>query len=469
MNLIWFRRDLRIEDNPALYNAAKNKEPVIAVYIETPVTWQTHNMGDVQKQWIYNNLHCLSKELEQIGIRLIYQSCDRFEGCPLLLLSLCESLSVNALYYNKEYEWDERCRDDSVQSLLSLKNIKSYAFDDQCLVPPDIIKNKQGSPYCVFTPFKKASYAYIKENQPSISTLPVPLKKSLLRTEIPENTLPNLKKPSINEINPGLKAAKKHLREFVIHRVVDYEKYRDFPNLNGTSMLSPYLALGIISVRQCLDILLADFNYNFDDILSNKGAEVWLSELIWRDFYRMICFNFPHVSRGIPFKKNTQKLKWDDNDYNFHAWANGQTGVPIVDSAMRQLNETGFMHNRLRMIVAMYLTKNLWQDWRKGEGYFASKLLDWDFCSNNGGWQWSASTGTDSVPYFRIFNPITQSQRFDPGGDFIRKYCPELRELDNKAIHDPFSQSKIVPAYPRQLVDLKISRQRAIYEFKNLG
>lgn len=469
MNIVWFRRDLRIIDNPALYYACKEGNPITAIYIATPLTWGSHSMGTPQIKWLHDNLHYLKSELKELGINFVYKRCDTFDACINLIISLTKELSATAIYFNKEYEWDERQRDQRLCNILLSKGIKHHAFDDQCIIPPNVIKNTQKLPYCIFTPFKKASISHIHMNPILLCPLPKPKKQqSLAKLNIKSDIPIEVEGASVTITQPGYKACNERLERFIQQQVTNYVELRDIPSQDGTSILSPYLALGVISVRQCITSLLDIFDGSFDTLLCNRGASIWLSELLWRDFYKMICFNFPKISRGMPFKEQTLQLKWNNNEEHFMAWKEGKTGIPIIDSAMRQLNTTGWMHNRLRMIAAMYFTKNLWQDWRKGEAYFASKLIDWDFSSNNGGWQWCASTGTDAVPYFRIFNPITQSQRFDKQGNFIRKFCPELTSLDNKSIHDPSILKKHSLLYPSPIINLQLSRKHAIEKFKAL-
>jgi deoxyribodipyrimidine photo-lyase len=470
MNIVWFRRDLRIADNPALYSACEEGGSVTAIYIATPTTWASHAMGTPQIKWLHDNLRSLKEELNLLGIHLIYRRCETFDEGNALILSLSKELSAKALYFNKEYEWDERQRDKQLCDMLLSKGIQNHSFDEQTIIPPHVIKNKKGLPYCVFTPFKRACLTHIISNPILLDPLPRPKKqKSFAIMSIKSDSLIDVEGAPTTLVEPGYEACTARLKRFVEQQVINYVDARDIPSADGTSLLSPYLALGVISVRQCIDSLLDAFNDNLDDALCNQGASTWISELLWRDFYKMICFNFPEVSRGMPFKKQTLQIEWNNNEDHFMAWKEGRTGVPIIDSAMRQLNTTGWMHNRLRMIVAMYFTKNLWQDWRKGEAYFASKLIDLDFASNNGGWQWCASTGTDAVPYFRVFNPTTQSERFDKQGGFIRLFCPELASLDNKSIHDPPLNKNPSISYPKPIIDLKSSRKFAIEQFKKLG
>ncbi|MGK3623911.1 cryptochrome/photolyase family protein, partial [Acinetobacter sp. A11] len=265
----------------------------------------------------------------------------------------------------------------------------------------------------------------------------------------------------------GENFALEQLDVFIKDHLSDYKLERDFPNVRGTSQLSPYLNIGILSIRQCLQALFRAEHSNFH--LTNEGQQTWLDELLWREFYQHILFDFPHVSTHIPFKKDTQKIKWNHNPEHLTAWQTGQTGIPIIDAGMRQLLKTGWMHNRVRMITAMFLCKNLLIDWRVGEQWFMEHLIDGDLAANNGGWQWCASTGTDAVPYFRIFNPIAQSKKFDPNGDYIRQWVEELGHLDNKAIHEPYStKTNIQLNYPKPIVDLKGTRLKAIETFKSI-
>jgi deoxyribodipyrimidine photo-lyase len=269
----------------------------------------------------------------------------------------------------------------------------------------------------------------------------------------------------------GEDEAHDRLNDFIDEDVSQYHTQRDFPDLDATSHLSVYLALGTLTTRQCLQGLLSSEQQTIELLseVQGEGKLCWLNELVWRDFYRHILVAFPKVSMGKPFKDITDLLPWKGNNQDFESWCAGKTGVPIVDAAMRQLNTTGWMHNRLRMVVAMFLTKHLQIDWRLGEAYFYSRLADADLASNNGGWQWSASTGVDAVPYFRIFNPYRQAERFDPKGDFVRKYVKELAAIQGKAIHQPSKQVANQFSYPAPIVDLKLAAEHTKALFKGLS
>lgn len=280
--------------------------------------------------------------------------------------------------------------------------------------------------------------------------------------ELTGNTIP-IEKQALWPV--GESYAQDMLNNFIQDHIQDYHLKRDFPASKGSSLLSPYLNSGLLSIRQCLAALFKTNNAQFH--IYHQGQETWLNELIWREFYQHILYSFPRLSRYQPFKLNTQHIPWRHADLDFEAWKLGQTGIPIVDAGMRQLLATGWMHNRVRMITAMFLTKNLLIDWRQGEQWFMQNLIDGDLAANNGGWQWCASTGTDAVPYFRIFNPISQSEKFDPNGDYIRQWLPELAHLNAKTIHQPYAKNPhIALKYPQPIVDLKQSRLRTIDIFK---
>jgi deoxyribodipyrimidine photo-lyase len=301
--------------------------------------------------------------------------------------------------------------------------------------------------------------------QKSLKLLPAPTKQTKLMiqsSKIP-TFLPGFESTIDADLWPaGESNARKRLNHFIDEKLFFYDTHRDFPAMDGTSRLSPYLSAGMISARECFAAAMVANQNELDT--GNPGAVMWMNELIWRDFYKDILIAVPRISMRKAFKEETEALSWRYDQKQLAAWKEGKTGFPIIDAAMRQLNTKGWMHNRLRMIVAMFFTKNLFFDWRIGEEYFIIRLIDGDLSANNGGWQWSASTGTDAAPYFRIFNPIRQSERFDPKGKFIRQYCPELAELDNKEIHHPENLTN----YPKQIVNLEVSRKQTIAAFKKL-
>ena len=321
----------------------------------------------------------------------------------------------------------------------------------------------ENKPYSVFTPFKRRWVENFNIDFLDIEFKYTPKKKSNIKSNV--NNISFEKNHSVDmSIWPaGENQALSRLSNFLDFKALRYASDRNDPILEGTSRISPYLASGVISPRRCILEALKRNEFKLDS--GEKGIVKWIDEIVWREFYKNIMFSFPKVSKGRPFQDYTKNINWRFNEDEFEAWKNGKTGFPIIDSAMRQLMHEGWMHNRLRMVVAMFFTKNMLHDWRLGEAFFMQNLIDGDFSSNNGGWQWSSSTGTDAAPYFRIFNPITQSKNFDSDGLFIKKHISELKDLDKKEIHDPSPKIREHCEYPSQILDLKSSRLRAIDAF----
>lgn len=473
-SLIWFRNDLRITDNNALHHACKRSdEGVAAVFVVSPAQWQSHGWGANKVDFVLRGVEALRESLATRHIALKIITVEHFADTPAALLKQAKRFKCDALFFNREYELNEAKRDAAVSDAFASDGLAVHAFDDQTILPPVDIRTNNGDFYTVFSPFKRKWIDTLKQQLP-LQTWPKPGKQRAI--DIKSDALPStIKGYTFNEEvsshwPAGESEAKKRLTRFINNSLGDYKKHRDLPAIDGTSTVSPYLACGAISPKQCL---LAAMEANSDRLDSGRqGPLTWISELIWREFYRHVMVGFPRVCRYQPFKEHTAQMKWNDDDHLFEAWCEGRTGVPIVDAAQRQLVQAGWMHNRLRMITAMYLTKDLFIDWRRGERFFMQHLVDGDLASNNGGWQWSASTGTDAAPYFRIFNPYTQSERFDPAATFIKQYYPELREVDAKAIHDPTKWPPLLCGtldYPEPIVDHKTARLRAIDAFKALG
>jgi len=478
--LIWFRADLRCHDNPALFQACQaataKGQPVLAVFILTPQQWLEHGQGSNQTHFLLRNLASLSQRLNALNISLKFIQAADFQAVPQKLADFCAQHQISDIYCNRQYEWNERQRDLAVEQKLSESAVSLHSFTDQVIFSPGQILTGKGDYYTVFTPFYRN---WISQLTPEmLQPLPSPerqlsgqLQPDLL-PELPE--LPAPDQPLQQLWAAGETAALQGLNEFCDEGLKDYASLRDWPALKGTSGLSAWLALGVLSPRQCLAAAWQASQGRITD--KNTGAGVWVSELVWREFYRHLLVGFPRISRGKAFKPETEKLAWrslelPEVQQQFHAWKEGRTGFPLVDAAMRQLKQTGWMHNRLRMLTAMFLSKHLLIDWRIGEAYFAQQLVDWDLAANNGGWQWAASTGTDAVPYFRLFNPYSQSKRFDPEGEFIRRWVPELKHLNNKQIHQPpvdkvdlFAAS----SYPQPILDLKAARERVMQAFQAL-
>ena len=462
-NLMWFRSDLRVYDNPALYQAM-TQGPTVAVFVLTEGQWQQHDMAPARRSLLLRQVRSLARELEKLHVPLIVLNCDSFKELPENLNALREQLGIQSLFFNHEYELNEKACATEVTSLFKGKGVSVSAHHDACLLPPGSIRNKQGEPYKVFTAFKRALFEVYHNKARSIHNRPKPQKALQVNTDISllpqDNYLAKLWPDGEDE-------AHERLNQFMDHHIKQYKNLRDFPAANASSVISPYLAVGALSTTQCMQAALSLNKGSLSD--GNEGIACWINELIWREFYRHLLVDFPDVCRHKAFKPETERLPWKHDQDKFSAWKEGRTGYPLVDAAMRQLNETGWMHNRLRMVTAMFLTKHLFIDWRLGEAYFMSKLVDGDLASNNGGWQWSASTGVDAVPYFRIFNPVMQSQRFDPEGEFTRQYVPELAQLDNKSIHMPTEKQARSLAYPLPIVDHAQAVAQTKYWFKSLS
>lgn len=466
-HLVWFRADLRTTDNTALFMACQDTQAeVLAVYFITPQQWQKHHVAGCRVEFELNTLKQLSHDLSLLNIRLLVLSTPDFSSQTNDVTALCQQHNINHVFYNKQYEVHEKQRDAQVKQQLLALNIHSHDFDDQCVVAPSKILTGNGHFYSVFTPFKKTWLQYTQ--QYGFSVLPTPqARQKISITPSPIPVLVNGFSSHISQTSwpVGEHAALQRLQDFCQHNINNYKTQRDFPLLNSTSQLSPYLAVGAISARQCYQAAINQQQFNG----YNDGIDQWISELVWREFYKHIMVGFEHVSKNKAFKQETETLPWRHDQDDFERWCNGQTGFPLVDAAMRQLNTIGWMHNRLRMITAMFLTKDLLIDWRWGERYFMQHLIDGDLAANNGGWQWCASTGNDAAPYFRIFNPTRQSEKFDATGDFIRQYVPELAHLDNKTIHEPHTkQQNLFLDYPLPMVNHQLATQATIAHFKQL-
>ncbi|WP_417529827.1 deoxyribodipyrimidine photo-lyase [Marinobacter lipolyticus] len=461
--LVWFRNDLRLADNPALTAACKAGGPVKACFTVTPQQWQEHDWSPARVHFVIAHANALARNLAKLGIPLIFLEAHQFSDSIELLTRYCREQNITAVHFNEEYGINERRRDKTVREQLATCGIKANKYRDQTVAPVGAILTQQQEPYSVFTPFSRRWRSWIEESQPTVFPVPEPMGEAIKPQQL-DAIPPGFEDAPPALVNTGENAAHDQLDAFLRERGGNYKDQRDFPAIDGTSQLSPYLANGVLSGRQCL-IATREAQ---GEAGNQEGLNTWINEIAWRDFYIHILYHYPRVSMHRAFKPETENLSWNTPGEHFEAWKTGDTGIPIVDAAMRQLNHTGWMHNRLRMITAMFLTKNLFIDWRLGEAYFMSRLVDGFLASNNGGWQWSASTGTDAAPYFRVFNPVTQSERFDPKGEFIREWVPELRKLDDKRIHDPGKGGVIPKGYPRAIVDLKESRKEAIAKFQAL-
>lgn len=465
INLVWFRNDLRVLDNPALANACKDQNArVIALYIATPKQWKMHYMSARQANFIHARLVELQRELIELNIQLLYQSCNNFTDSIDVIDRICQEHQVNQLFYNRQYEYNERKRDCLLQKKIK-KSVKCIEYDGNLFTTPLTIRNGQGQMYKVFTPFRNAFLDQFIEANPHLYKQPEPrIKQNIQSKKIPAFDYPAEK---YDFFAPSTAKALQRLERFCAEKVEDYAQKRDIPSLDYTSQLSGYLTLGILSVRQCLEYLTQEYPRFWEN--QKSGAFTWFNELVWREFYQHLMVAHSHLCKYKPFIDWTDNIQWKNNKNHFEQWKTGNTGYPIVDAAMRQLNQTGWMHNRLRMITASFLVKDLLIDWRWGEQYFMSQLTDGDLAANNGGWQWAASTGTDSVPYFRIFNPTTQGKRFDPEGFFIKKWVPELAKVPEKFIHTPYQWSEKMGKklnYPNPIITHNTARKEALEAFE---
>ncbi len=428
----WFRADLRLHDNTALYRAAQENEILYPIFILDPEILYSPNNGAPITAFFFAALESLKAQLALHHIPLTLRYGTPREVIPAFI----KETRAQALYYNKDVEPYAIARDQQINQIAQSLGVTVHPCEDASILPPDAVLKPDRKPYTVFTPFSKN---WLTQKVPQV--LPVP------KFQAPPAplSLHSDPIPSLNSLNLHLtiplpeateKAAHERLNYFITHAIARYQSDRDFPAIDGTSRLSPYLRAGLISARTVFHAAQSSLNKYPE---AAKEIHTYIKELIWRDFYRQILYHFPHVATSS-FRPEYNDIPWENNPDHFQAWCQGRTGFPIVDAAMRQLNTTGWMHNRLRMIVAMFLTKDLLISWQWGERYFMQHLLDADLACNNGGWQWSASTGTDAAPYFRIFNPNSQAARYDPQGTFIARYVPEHNDLTYQPIIDHNTQ-----------------------------
>ncbi len=419
--IFWFRRDLRLTDNAGLYYALKENSDVLPIFIfDTVILDALEDPKDRRVGFIHQTIASLKQELEQLGSSLLV-----FYGDPI---SLFRKMNPAKVYTNHDYEPYARERDDRVKKILEKSGSIFNSYKDQVIFEKHEVVKDNGEPYTIFTPYsrkwKNKLNPFFQKSYPTNKYF-----KSF-------KPMKPFSMPSLANI--GFKNTDAQFPERVIKQsiIANYSKQRDYPAKNGTTRLSLHLRFGTVSIRKLVQIAV-------------KKNETWLNELIWRDFYHMILWHFPQVVTES-FKPLYDQIEWRNNHNEFAAWCEGRTGYPIVDAGMRELNETGFMHNRVRMIVASFLTKHLLIDWRWGEAYFAKKLLDYDLAANNGGWQWAAGSGCDAAPYFRVFNPELQTQKFDPDHEYIKKWIPEFGSGD----------------YPEPIVDHAFARDRVLKAYK---
>jgi deoxyribodipyrimidine photo-lyase len=481
-SLFWFRRDLRIADNAALYRALSQSDEVHCVFIfdsDILDALKTEGITDDRRvEFILESIVELDAALREVDSGLIVRHAAAWKEIP----GLAAELNVDAVFTNHDYEPLAVARDARVARALSAAGRSFLHFKDQVIFEKDEVLTQAQQPFSVFTPYKNAWMRRIAEDGGAFFLRAYPVDQYLDRLaplpsaysdDIPTLQTLGFEKSNLSELGipTGASGARALLNDFV-DRISKYEDTRNYPSVRGPSYLSVHLRFGTISIRTLARLA-------FDMIRGGQGgsgAAVWLSELIWRDFYFMILHNHPHVA-GHAFKPAYDAIKWESGqsaDSLFQAWCEGRTGFPLVDAAMLQLNHTGYMHNRLRMVAASFLIKDLGIDYRWGERYFADQLNDFDLSANNGGWQWAASSGCDAQPYFRIFNPVTQSERFDTEGKFIRRYLPQLAKLTDKRIHAPWTASPdelrlagvtLGKDYPEPVVQHDLARQRTLERY----
>lgn len=425
ISIFWFRRDLRLDDNAALYHALHSGKPVLPVFIfDENILSKLENKHDKRVDFIHRTLTELKSELKKLGSDLLV-----FHGTPLEVYEkLTSEYEVKSVFTNHDYEPYAQERDAEIAALLNEKGASFKTFKDQCIFEKDEVLKDDGKPYTVYTPYSKKWKA--KLNAFYLKSYPTEKYFSNF-LKFQADSFPSLEEMGFEKTEVSIPSA-----DFELSIIKNYHNTRDIPSVQGTSRLSVHLRFGTISIRKLAK-------------LAFETNEKFLNELIWRDFYMMILWHFPHVVEGA-FRPAYDKIEWENDEHHFEAWCKGETGYAIVDAGMRELNETGFMHNRVRMIVASFLTKHLLLDWRWGEAYFAEKLLDFELSSNNGGWQWASGSGCDAAPYFRVFNPYLQTEKFDPQLRYVQKWVPEFQEL----------------TYPQPIVDHKFARQRAIDRYQ---
>lgn len=422
LNVCWFRRDLRLHDNAALYKALKTNQPVLPIFVfDTNILDDLEDKADRRVEFIHSCLSEMQEQLIAMG-----SSLEVYYGTPSdAFKKLLSKYSIETVFTNHDYEPYARTRDAEIAGILRQAGARLHTLKDQVIFEKAEVVKENGSPYSVFTPYSKKWLAKLDD----FYTKSYPTEK-YYRNFFKQSSqdIPSLVSMGFMEVDNPFPS--RQLEEELISK---YGETRDFPGTNGTSRLGVHLRFGTISIRELARS-------------SQQLSKVFLNELIWRDFYQMVLWNFPQIGEGRAFKPEYDQIKWRNDETEFKKWCQGKTGYPIVDAGMRELNETGFMHNRIRMVVASFLSKHLLIDWRWGEAYFAQKLLDFDFASNNGGWQWASGSGCDAAPYFRIFNPYLQTKKFDPEFKYIRKWVPEFQEF----------------SYPPPMVDHEFARKRCL-------
>ncbi|CAL4321560.1 Deoxyribodipyrimidine photo-lyase [Buchnera aphidicola (Thelaxes suberi)] len=468
-NIVWFRNDLRTYDNAALFHACNNSNAiVIGVFFITRLQWKIHYLSDKKIDFILCSVMDLKKTLSKLNIPLYIINGQDYYNSVKHLIQFSIKYKARCIFYNNEYEFNEKKRDFYANEKLLKKNITVKNFDGNLIYPINTIVNKKNNTYKSFFHFKKKIISKLLYNE--IYCFPSPDIRPYSFINEDDNNLFKYKNNKFKNIffKIGEKYALNKLKNFCEKKISSYSYERNFPFMISTSMLSPYLSLGIITSKQCLFKIR---NIFFNWLNPNSDCFTWINEIIWREFYKNLIAGYPLLSKGLALRDWEKKIKWNNNMKYFQAWKQGKTGFPIIDAGMRQLNTTGWMHNRLRMLTANFLIKNLFIDWRKGEQYFMSQLIDGDFALNNGGWQWCASVGTDNVSYIRHFNPILQSKKIDPKGIFIKKYVPELKNIAEKKIHNPYEWNQNLfnqLKYPIPIIEISSIKKKITLFFNKV-
>jgi deoxyribodipyrimidine photo-lyase len=454
--LFWFRKDLRLDDNTGLAEAVRDaRGDVVPFYASEPAILGRDDIAATRVRFVLDSLADLAAAIERAGSRLALDHGDATGTVP----RAARAAGAEAVYWNDEYEPALRARDDAVERALRDAGIGVRRFHDRLLAPPGAVVTKSGAPFTVFTPFQRACAALP-------SARPAPAVTRLAAHEMPSPPLATLERLGFATTQTpwpgGARAAAKRLDRFAADRLARYAAERDRPASDAISRLSADLKFGTLSPRR---VAARVMDAAADDRRLGPAAEKYLSELRWRDFYAHVLYHFPHAESGA-LRREYHRIRWAGDPAHFESWRSGRTGYPIVDAGMRELAATGFMHNRVRMIAASFLTKDLLLDWRLGEGHFMRRLVDGDLASNNGGWQWAAGTGTDAQPWFRVFNPTLQGERFDPDGAYVRRWVPELARVPARWVHRPWEAPDPPAGYPAPIVDHAVQRERALAMYR---
>ena len=462
INILWFRKDLRLIDNPALVEANLNAE-IIPIFILDDTNPKENKMGAASRVWLYHSLKSLNISMQK--------KINFYSGDPVKIISeLINNYNINGVYWNRCYEpWEIR-RDKKIKDLLKIKKVKAKSFNGSLIREPWEVLKEDQTPYKVFTALYKKAYL---NSDIKVEVINEPTKINYSTKIFSSNTLDTLKLlPNLSWADNiikywqvGEKNAHLKMTEFFKKGIDDYKEGRNFPFKKNVSRLSPHIHFGEISPKQLW--------VKAKSISSNKNTEHFVSEICWREFSYYLLYHFPNLPKD-KLQKKFNNFPWKDNNYYFDSWKKGKTGYPIIDAGMRELYETGYMHNRVRMIVASFLVKNLLIHWHKGERWFWDCLFDADLANNSASWQWVAGSGADAAPYFRIFNPVTQGVKFDVDGQYTKQYVPELKDMPNKYLFSPWeapddvlNKANVVLGgnYPKPIIDIKESREKALYSF----